>query len=489
MTVCSPVPEIRVRDLTLVDVRNDAQYVVYWMNAFRRRRYNFALQHARWWAEKLQRPLIVVEALRTGYQWASDRFHRFVIDGMIDNEADFSDSGVTYYPFLETATDKGHGIIETLCQKACLMVTDDYPCFFHPILYDRIVSKWPVAVQLVDSNGLYPMRATDRTFTVAHSFRRHLQKELPKHLHEFPLSDPLAKHKLPEPIDVPSLVAKRWPRAKLADYADGIKNFDRFKIDHGVSPVETKGGAHAALKRLSDFTAGALDRYSDDRNVPDLKGASRLSPYLHFGHIAAHEMFHSVTEHCGWKIDQLAKPNGKREGFWNASQPVESFLDEMITWREIGFNMTHREPDYARFESLPQWARETLNEHANDKREYVYSLAEFESAATHDQLWNAAQNELVREGRIHNYLRMLWGKKILHWTANPRQALEVLIELNNKYALDGRDPNSYSGIFWVLGRYDRAWGPERKIFGKIRYMTSESTLSKFKMKEYLKQYS
>ena len=168
---------------------------------------------------------------------------------------------------------------------------------------------------------------------------------------------------------------------------------------------------------------------------------------------------------------------------------VESFLDELITWREIGFNMCALRPsDYDQFESLPDWAQQTLGEHADDPREFVYSLEAFEQARTHDPIWNAAQRQLVREGRIHNYLRMLWGKKILHWTASPQEALAVMIELNNKYAIDGRDPNSYSGIFWVLGRYDRAWGPEREVFGKIRYMTSQSTQSKLKMKHYLAEY-
>jgi deoxyribodipyrimidine photo-lyase len=144
--------------------------------------------------------------------------------------------------------------------------------------------------------------------------------------------------------------------------------------------------------------------------------------------------------------------------------------------------------DYDRFESLPAWALETLKIHESDPREAVYSLKEFERAATHDELWNAAQNELVREGRMHNYLRMLWGKKILEWTRSPREALNVMIEINNKYALDGRNPNSYSGIFWVLGRYDRAWGPEREIFGKIRYMSSANTARKVRVRDYVRKY-
>jgi len=164
-------------------------------------------------------------------------------------------------------------------------------------------------------------------------------------------------------------------------------------------------------------------------------------------------------------------------------------LDELITWREIGYNMCWQRDDYDQYDSLPNWAKQTLAEHADDERPELYDLDDFERARTHDPLWNAAQIQLVREGRIHNYLRMLWGKKILEWSASPQDALAIMIELNNKYALDGRNPNSYSGIFWVLGRYDRAWGPERPIFGKIRYMSSDSTARKVRVGNYLKQYA
>ncbi len=168
---------------------------------------------------------------------------------------------------------------------------------------------------------------------------------------------------------------------------------------------------------------------------------------------------------------------------------MESFWDELITWRELGYNMCWRRQDYDQYASLPAWARQTLADHKTDRRDHVYSLEAFESGQTHDALWNAAQHQLLREGRIHNYLRMLWGKKILEWSPTPEDALEVMIELNNKYALDGRDPNSYSGIFWVLGRYDRPWGPERPIFGKVRYMSSENTARKVRVKDYIRQYS
>ncbi|MBT8491523.1 MAG: deoxyribodipyrimidine photolyase, partial [Deltaproteobacteria bacterium] len=256
-----------------------------------------------------------------------------------------------------------------------------------------------------------------------------------------------------------------------------------------VATVDRRGGHQAGSERAREFVAERLGAYGDDRNHPQRDGSSGLSPYLHFGHVSAHQVFHLIAEKEDWSPERLAtKPTGKREGWWGMSGPAESFLDELITWREVGFNTCVVRDDYDQYESLPAWARKTLEEHEDDPREYCYSLDEFETAQTHDELWNAAQMQLVREGRIHNYLRMLWGKKILHWSESPRQALAIMLELNNKYALDGRDPNSYSGIFWVLGRFDRAWGPVREIFGKIRYMTSASTRRKFKVDGYIEEY-
>ncbi|MFC1834614.1 hypothetical protein ACFL2Q_07765 [Thermodesulfobacteriota bacterium] len=195
-----------------------------------------------------------------------------------------------------------------------------------------------------------------------------------------------------------------------------------------------------------------------------------------------------AQEHWTWHRLSL-NTSGKRKGWWGVSESAEAFLDELITWRELGYNMCSHRNDYDRYESLPDWARRTLEDHESDPRPYLYSFQRLEGADTHDELWNAAQTQLVREGRIQNYLRMLWGKKILEWSPSPREALACMIELNNKYALDGRNPNSYSGIFWILGRYDRAWGPQRPIFGKVRYMSSESARRKLKLKRYLVRYS
>ena len=225
-------------------------------------------------------------------------------------------------------------------------------------------------------------------------------------------------------------------------------------------------------------------------NLDQLDVASGLSPFLHFGHISPHAVLEGVARAEDWSVEHLPDTgNGARAGWWGMSDNAEAFMDQLVTWRELGFNMSHHQPDYASYESLPAWARQTMEQHAADERPHIYSLEDLELARTHDPLWNAAQNQLRAEGRIHNYLRMLWGKKIYQWSPGPRQALAALIHLNDKYALDGRDPNSISGITWCLGRYDRAWGPERPIFGKLRYMTSENTARKVRVKEYVARWS
>ena len=183
------------------------------------------------------------------------------------------------------------------------------------------------------------------------------------------------------------------------------------------------------------------------------------------------------------------KTAGKRSGWWGMSAAAEAFLDQLVTWRELGFNYCSRRKNYTRYDSLPPWALETLGLHGEDPRDHEYDREALEHARTHDPLWNAAQNQLRRDGHIHNYLRMVWGKKILEWSPTPSDAMRVMIELNDKYAVDGRDPSSYTGISWVLGRYDRPWGPERPIFGKIRYMSSANTARKFSVKDYVRRHA
>lgn len=487
----STVPNVRTRKLNESTVRADGQYVLYWMTAFRRTQYNFALQRARDWATELAKPLLILEGLRCDYPWACDRFHRFIIEGMVDNRDSLCAGPVLYYPYVEPQLHAGRGLVVQLARKACIVISDDFPCFFHPGMYHSLAKRLDCQFEIVDSNGLMPLAVADRTFTVAHSYRRWMQKELPSHLEHGPEPDPLATSaakRLPRFDELPHGVANQWPAADL-DSLLGSNGLNELPIDHSVGSVTTPGGSHAAERQLNTFVKHRLNNYDHDRNEPDVKGSSELSAYLHFGHMSAQQFFWAIMHAQDWHPQKLRKPNGKTNGFWGVDENAEAVLDQLCTWREIGFNMCFREPNYDRFDSLPNWAIQTLAEHSIDKRPYVYSLEQLEAAQTHDPIWNAAQRQLVVEGKVHNYMRMLWGKKILHWTRTPEQSLDWMIHLNNKYALDGRDPNSYSGIFWVLGRYDRAWGPEREVFGKIRYMTSENTARKHQLSQYLVRYA
>ncbi len=486
--VSNKVPEIRVRDQNNAPLRRDGDFVLYWMIAFRRPEWNFSLQRAIEWAHELNKPLVVFEALRSDYPWANDRLHRFVMDGMADNARRFKGTSAFYYSFIESKKGAGKGLLEALAAKACLVVTDDYPAFFLPAMVAAAARRLSVLVEVVDSNGLLPLRATERVFETAYSFRRFLQKNLPEHLSQFPKRHPLLGNKLSKLAALPEEITRRWPDATADLLSDELTIAD-LPIDHTVPTSEIRGGSKAANDALQRFLEGRLQRYAEDRNHPDEEVTSGLSPYLHFGHISSHQMFVELMEREDWDVDQLApEAKGKRSGWWGVGESAEALLDQFVTWREVGFNMSSLRQGYDRFASLPDWAKTTLAEHENDDRPYLYELAELESAETHDPIWNAAQNQLLRDGQLHNYLRMLWGKKILEWSPSPQDALEVMVELNNKYALDGRDPNSYSGIFWCLGRYDRPWGPERPIFGKIRYMSSENTKRKLRLSEYMEKY-
>jgi deoxyribodipyrimidine photo-lyase len=484
----SSIPDLRIRTHNRAQVNTEADFVLYWMTAYRRSEYNYSLQRAVDWSRDLKKPLVILEALRSGYRWASRRLHYFVVQGMAHNAKRLRQKPVTYYPYIEPEVGAGRGLLASLAKQACVVVSDDYPCFFIPRMH-QAAEQIPVRFELVDSNGLLPMCATDRTFSRAFHFRRFLQKTLKSFLSELPEQDPLRGTRLRKLDSLPPQVTQQWPMSAVDELAKDPSQLADLPIDHEVAASSLPGGSAAAQERLRDFVNSKLPRYND-RNEPDRDVASGLSPYLHFGHISAHEVFAATVASVGWSSAKIAdKASGSSQGWWGTTEPVESFLDELITWRELGFNMCWHRDDYDQYESLPDWAQQTLADHEGDVRSHIYELDDFEAAATHDPLWNAAQRQLVREGRIHNYLRMLWGKKVLEWTRTPREALDIMIELNNKYALDGRDPNSYSGIFWVLGRYDRAWGPERPVFGKIRFMSSENTARKLKVAGYLERYA
>ena len=345
------------------------------------------------------------------------------------------------------------------------------------------------ASNFVDTNGLLPLRAADRAFTAAYHFRRHLQRELPEHLDAFPLADPLAKLDLPRDVHLPAELLRRWPAASAALLRREAAALAALPIDHSVPPVDFRGGPVHGDAVVRSFLAERLPRYADARNQPDADDASGLSPYLHWGFVSAHQVFDALAKRERWSPEKLAlKPTCAREGWWGMGKDAESFLDELVTWRELAYNTAFHLPDHDRYETLPAWALATLEKHAGDDRDLL-TLQQIEDARSYDDVWNATQVQLRREGRIHNYLRMIWGKRILEWTRHPSEAVEWMLHLNNKWALDGRNPNSVSGIFWSLGRYDRPWAPERPVFGAVRYMSSANTLRKLRMGDYLRRYS
>jgi deoxyribodipyrimidine photo-lyase len=512
------IPSLRLRVANQRPWNPEGRYVLYWMTSARRPGWSFALERAAAWARVVGRPLLVLEGVRAGYRWAADRHHRSILDGMAVNAAAFALTQARYYPYVEPHPGDGRGLLATLGAGAVVVVGDDYPAFFLPRMLEAAARQLAVRLELVDGNGLLPMAVAEAAAPTAYAFRRLLQRELPHHLGVLPLADPLAAEAggLPgwpagDGLDprqaqeasavrhlggdpgwialLPPGFVDRWPPASPALLAGEAAALASLPIDHAVGPVSERGGAVAGGAALARFLAERLELYAEQRNQPEVAATSELSAYLHYGHVSVHEIFAALARREGWTPLHLAdRGNGSRAGWWGMSAPAESFLDELVTWRELAFNTCARMPDYDGWTSLPGWARRTLEEHAGDARPNLYSLAELDAAATHDPLWNAAQRQLRREGRIHNYLRMLWGKKILQWSPSPQEALLRLIELNNRYSIDGRDPNSYAGISWCLGRYDRPWAPLRPIFGCIRYMSSENTARKVSVRGYLARY-
>lgn len=475
-------------------------HVVYWMTSARRARWNHALDHAIVLANEHNVPLIVVECLALGHRWANDRIHTFVLQGMIDNRKLFESSAVTYVPYVETNKAQAGGLLRSFSKDAVAVVIDDFPTYMPRDVARRAKKLVQCSVQCIDSNGIVPMRAPQRSFSTAHSFRRYIHKNVLNFIASPPEAEPLKLLKdLPDGTQIATQCFKdaEIPQTPLEFIwrvseasREGIEALAVLDIDHEVPPIDDRrGGSLTARTVLKKFIEQKLDSYHIDRNHPERQGGSGLSPWLHYGHISSFEIVHEVLESQKWNPMKITPPhNGRRAGWWGMSEGAEAFLDQVITWRELGFIYCYEHPDHTSFETLPEWAKKTLDEHANDDRPYLYTFEQLERAETHDPLWNAAQMQLRKEGIIHNYLRMLWGKKVLEWCPDPETACEWLIRLNDRWALDGRDPNSYTGIFWIFGRFDRGWF-ERSVFGKIRYMTSASTQRKFKTEDYIRKYA
>ena len=476
----------RLRFLNSAPINPAGEFVLYWMVAARRLRWNFGLQRAVDLAREFNRPLLILEALRCDYPYASERLHQFVLDGMADNQRDAAGSRALYYPYVEPRKGAGRGLIESLARRACAVVTDWYPAFFIPRMLAAAARKVRVRMEAVDGNGLIPLAEHGRAFTAARFYRAFAQRVLRDQIVNPPDENPLRR--LPRGLrlkQIPADVVRRWPAAGSTLLAGDLAGLP---IDRAIRRVGVRGGPRNAEAHLRRFVDTHLEEYAENRNHPDEDCTSRLSPFLHFGHISAHEIFSSIMTHERWTTRKLAqRGGGAREGWWGVSRSAEAFLDQLVVWRELSFNGCEYIEDYTSYDSLPQWSRKTLQRHARDRRPNVYSLDQLESASTSDEIWNAAQRQMVAEGWFHGYLRMLWGKKILEWSRQPSQALDTMRTLMDRYSLDGRDPNLYASYAWVMGRYDRPW-PERPIFGTVRYMTSQNTRRKLKMKRFLEQY-
>ncbi|MGD0275289.1 MAG: deoxyribodipyrimidine photo-lyase [Syntrophales bacterium] len=426
--------------------------VVYWMSRDQRVRDNWALLFAQDMAMKQQAPLAVIFCLVPQFLNATVRHYDFMLTGLETIEEGLSEKHIPFY-LLTGAPDKE---IPRFLQihRVGTLVTDFDPLRIKRIWKEHIAKKIDTSFYEVDSRNIVPCWiASPKQEFGAYTFRPKIHRWLKDYLVEFP---PLQKNTIPWVADQEGI---GWSSVKKA-----------LDVDSSVGAVNwIKPGERAAHKVLSDFIETHLSRYPTERNNPNNDSQSNLSPYLHFGQISSQRVAFEVIKRVRKK------------------EHIETFLEELIVRRELSDNYCFYNIHYDMLQGFPPWAQKTLNDHRKDYRPYRYSLSEFEEAKTHDDLWNAAQMEMVKRGKMHGYLRMYWAKKILEWTAAPEEALHVAIYLNDRYELDGRDTNGYTGIAWSIGGvHDRAWN-EREVFGKIRYMSYNGCKSKFNVKSYVER--
>jgi deoxyribodipyrimidine photo-lyase len=447
----------RVVQLNDAEVNKRARYVLYWMQMYKRVDYNHALIWAIRKANELKLPLVVYEGLKYYYPWASDRIHTFILEGVDEKRKRFAELGIRYIFYLQKDASSPKHTVAQLAKDAALIVTDDYPCFIIPEHNRRVSARAKIPVHAVDSNGIIPISKFDKEEYAAYTIRPKIKKLLPNYLKRL-ANESVEVSSREIDIDCPETIVTDENISQLVAQCD---------IDHSVAPSKLcYGGTINGRKRLRKFVADILPDYDKTRNKPEIDGSSRLSPYLHFGFLSSIEI--------ALAVDESNAPAASKD----------AFLEELIVRRELSFNFTRHNPNYDSLVSLPPWVQKTMREHHDDERQFNYMLEQLEAGETHDELWNAAQREMVATGEMHNYVRMLWGKNVIAWTPSYEIAFETLVHLNNKYCLDGRDPNSYAGILWCFGKHDRPW-MERPVFGTIRYMTSASTGKKFDSRKYI----
>jgi len=435
----------------------DGRYVLYWMQAAQRAEYNHALEYSIRMANKLKKPVIVFFGITESWPQANQRHYYFMLEGLKEVRKDLEAEGIQMVIRRESPD---LGAIK-LAKDAALVVVDAGQL--------RIQRKWRTyaAKQIdcplyeVETNLIVPVeQASVKENFSAGTFRPRVTKKLDYYL--VPLN-----HKIVRAVREPPLLDSLGLKFATFNIDDVDKALSGFNIDRSVGKVDGfHGGTSEAKRRLSNFLRNKLDSFAELRNDPTADCVSNMSPYLHFGQIS--------PLYIALKVLKTSSP-GKN-----------AYLEELIVRRELSHNFVFYNDKYDTFASLPPWATRTLNFHRRDKRQYLYSLEQFEAAETHDPYWNAAQKEMVLTGKMHGYMRMYWGKKILEWSKDPRTAFKIALYLNNKYELDGRDPNGFAGVAWCFGKHDRAWA-ERPVFGKIRYMNAAGLKRKFNPDAYLKK--
>lgn len=425
--------------------------VVYWMSRDQRAYDNWALLFAQKSALDKKRPLAVVFNLIPQFLEAGFRQYAFMLKGLEKTEKDLSKHNI---PFFITMGEPSSEIPKFLDDVNASMLISD----FDPL---RIKREWKrdtarkISIPFfeVDAHNIVPcLYVSQKQEYAAYTLRPKIHKALPEFLDEFPDLKKMQKHELDNKID--------WG-----------KIYSSLKVNKEIKEIDwALPGQSSGHKMLEDFLFHRFDNYSSLRNDPSVNGQSNLSPYLHFGQIAAQRAAIQVKKFSGNKDSE------------------EAFLEELIVRKELSDNFCYYNKNYDSIKGFPGWAQKTLEKHKNDKRDFIYTKDEFENAKTHEDLWNAAQTELVSTGKMHGYMRMYWAKKILEWTNTPQYALHIAQYLNDKYEIDGRDPNGYTGCAWAIGGvHDRPWF-EREIFGQVRYMNREGAKRKFDIDAYIKKY-
>jgi len=444
-------PRVTVRRAGTPD--QAGQCVVYWMQRAQRAVDNPALNVAIEAANALRKPLVAFLGLVPFYPNANLRHYTFLTQGIRGLAQGLRRRGVGF--ILRRYPD--HQLVKC-CEEVqpSLVVGDENPLREPERWRQAVRDRLRVPLWTVDADVIVPSKLLEKEHYAARTIRPRIRVHLDELL--VPLGNPEVETPWKQPKDLPSL-------------PPGGNLLEGFPIDRSVQPVSTlRGGTDEALRLLSRFVREGLEGYAVNRNRPELDGTSRISPYLHFGHV-------------GPLTVALTAKNADAPG-----EDREAFLEGLIVRRELAVNFVRFNPRYDRLDSCEPWALRTLEDHRRDEREYVYSEEQLENAETHDPLWNAAQKQMVVGGWMHGYLRMYWAKKILEWTPSPEEAYDIAVRLNDRYELDGRDPNGYAGIAWAIGgKHDRPWGPERPIYGKVRYMSYQSTSRKFDSKQYIQR--